>query len=431
MPYKRTERNRNRKAKRTVVETTVRKVPNNGQPQRRRRRRRVQREPESLWFDRPYSGNPVRQQGGPARQPMFKRFDANLRSRGLERTPTSKRVDKSSEKISTLPKFPHLDQCDKEFIKARTDPFANFGKPPCNPIMNPASSIKFRIFQYMQGFAGLSGAGFAVCTPYAVGNGSRAFAVSDNNWQHANLAWDTTGATPGVNVAVINDSPVVNLSGQYKIVGCGVKVSYTGSLLQSAGTIYCYSTPSNQALTTQDITAMIGNQNCKRETFSPGKEYIEYFTTKNKGDDDWRQEYLSLTEFGAVVSLVMLGMTPGTPFVAQFALWYEWIPGALDSNLKGLLTGSEGTEHPVKISQAITDIKGTVSQTHHKATAKTLQTANNSIASRKAKDEAISNTPNKGFSSVVEHLGTDLGDGAEDVVNALGEGLSKIAGLFD
>lgn len=357
---------------------------------------------------------------------MFKRFDTNLSSRGLERRPTGRSTNRKQEAASVLPKYPHLDRCDKLFIQARTDPFANFGSPPCNPIMNPANSIKFRVFQYMQGFSGTTGNAFAVCTPYAVVNGSRAFACSDTAYASP-FAWDTSGGI-GSNIAVINDSPVTNVSGRYKIVGCGVKVGYTGPLLQSSGTVYPFSTVSNFPQVQQDFFAMVGNQNAKRETFSPGKEYVEYFTTKNGEDDDWRSNYNDISGFGGVVGICMQGMSPGTTFVAQFALWYEWIPGPLDSNLKGLLTASDGTDHPVMLTQSIATVKDKVSQTHHGATSKTLAHANNALASKEVRKENIKKTPGKGFINDVEHVAGDLTSGIEDAATDVGDVLEGLFG---
>lgn len=296
--------------------------------------------------------------------------------------------------------------------------------------MNPSDSIKFRIFQYVQGFCGQTGQGFAVCTPYAVVNGSRAYCSSDNNWNAPGFAWDTTGAA-GTNINVIQDSPVTNVTGQYKVVACGVKVTYTGTLLNSSGTIYCFSTVSNKPQTQQSYAVAINAQDCKKQAFSPGHEYIEYYTTKSKDGDDWIENYYDISSFGGVVGIFMDGCQPSAQFVAQFAMWYEWKPGPLDQSLKGLLTKSEGTEHPVKITQAIADVKGTVSKTSHNATKLTLTKANNDIGSRKVKDaKTVWRKKDGGIINDVEKVGSSLiklGEtGLSDIGSVIEGGLAAI-----
>lgn len=138
----------------------------------------------------------------------------------------------------------NLSKCSMLYLRALSDPFAVFEPLPCIPDRVATVSKKLRTQLRGTMYIGSASVGFLVCAARTFGNDSPNVAFSD-----ATYAGTTLPATlAGTGVAWTNN-PMPYTNGDlaaslgYRLVGCGIRLRYTGTELNRGGMIIPFFVP--------------------------------------------------------------------------------------------------------------------------------------------------------------------------------------------
>lgn len=142
---------------------------------------------------------------------------------------------------------PHLSNCAKNYAKVLTNPFGNFSTPPCIPDVISFPSYKIKTQGRGSFFIGTQGLGFVTLRPRMFFNDNvasyRSLAAYASNVIDPSLA--------GVGVSN-NDSPYASTVPplqfrNWRLVGAGIKIRYTGTELNRGGRVVLARMPSGES----------------------------------------------------------------------------------------------------------------------------------------------------------------------------------------
>lgn len=148
--------------------------------------------------------------------------------------------------------FGHLSDCGRDYAKTLSNPFT--GPLGCVPSTHPIMTQKVRVFT-RGSFAcsKTTGTGFIICDPLnSMFNDASCVSYSINSYAATDLISNNLAA--GVNGAFSN-SPYTSAQfnegadgNQGRVVGCGLRIRYTGTSMFNSGSIYAFHDPTHTTI---------------------------------------------------------------------------------------------------------------------------------------------------------------------------------------
>jgi hypothetical protein len=168
-----------------------------------------------------------------------------------------------SAKSQALAPGANISQCTKHYVRALTNPFNPFKDLPCIPdqLVNP--SHKYNTWTRGTFSTGTQGVGWVVVNPwYNVYNDGAFAGTSSSNaiisttpaFAGANYNWTVVAGIPTVGVVGANSNSrftqndFINNRWNYRIVGCGIRVKYTGTTFRNQGRLIMYRQQANDPI---------------------------------------------------------------------------------------------------------------------------------------------------------------------------------------
>jgi len=157
-----------------------------------------------------------------------------------------------------------ISECTQNYMKAIASPFGDFSEPPCIPDQISIPSFKFSAVSRGGFSAGTNGVGWISVDPWklAYNNGGPitnfnwapvtftlpTYALPGYNWTVAGGAFNTgvayaNGNSQFTTAALGLNNPVLS---QYRLVGCGLRVMYSGTELNRGGRLILYRSRGSQ-----------------------------------------------------------------------------------------------------------------------------------------------------------------------------------------
>lgn len=239
---------------------------------------------------------------------------------------------------------PGLSPCGMNYLKALYGPFGTFPEPPCVPSFIPLPSYKFNAFARGSFAVGSGNCGFVMVNPLNVLNTSSSGVVvagtgagwyTDNTFAGNSVAYPPTAgvnnfSTTSIALSSYASAPADALfTRQYRCVGAGIRVRFTGNSLNSNGEAICFREEGNGgALTSVDVGVMLAQQRTIRYTTQMIRNRwseVIYFP-----DNPLLLGFLNIPALNAQCPFTLSNMiifvnggTPDTTFQYEVSIWYE------------------------------------------------------------------------------------------------------------
>lgn len=160
------------------------------------------------------------------------------------------RVAYSQEQLPKLSSQVRLSDCADKYLEALTNPFNNISPLPCIPDTLVLPSMKFKVQQRGTFAAGVSGTGFVATaierTIFADLNSVYSTTTAYNGGQNIVVGSTLIEVIPTASVqsTFTSTSPTVTDGAtQFRLVGGGLRVTYSGPNLQMGGNMTIYKSP--------------------------------------------------------------------------------------------------------------------------------------------------------------------------------------------
>lgn len=243
-----------------------------------------------------------------------------------------------------------IDKCSSNYLRARFDPWANFDRPPCNPVRTPVQSIKVRVRLTGLGQADDGGNAWVVVNPYGCFSNNNCANISRPGF---NLALGQLyNVTNGIDYPW-SDSPFSLNDGAYKIVGVAIRMCDIGTVLSAAGVITRFNNGGNIAVAAGVSSDVWATPRNAKTNYLQSQCYQNSFVSIKEDDDEVIPYTQSTDHNGATFGLAVTGLEKNRAFNYEIAGWYEFVPDPFTSKLKSLTTESEASSHPQILNQAI------------------------------------------------------------------------------
>lgn len=189
---------------------------------------------------------------------MNKRNNKNKQRRNVRKTKRMQNNNKNS-----LPEMiPVVSQCSRNYMAALVNPFRQISPLPCVPDVIALPSQKFRTRAFGTLSTNATGQAVIGVNPYITcSNNSGSILISPSTYAPAAgndfdfaLAANTVSINPQSDYSA---ATFVGTLAQVRLVGCGVKIRYSGPQLTMAGRITCYRAPSNIGLQNGTINQLL------------------------------------------------------------------------------------------------------------------------------------------------------------------------------
>jgi len=151
-----------------------------------------------------------------------------------------------------------LSPCANDYLSILCDPFTPRG-PACIPDERDGPSYKGSSLVRGTAAVGTEGVGFLLVTSRPAPYDTAKALVTTSAYTGTTL-----GTSSSTGVSVVNDTQfpygTATMAGQFssRTVGCGVRITYTGTELNRGGSYYIHSVPSNTAYPVATTTPVIG-----------------------------------------------------------------------------------------------------------------------------------------------------------------------------
>lgn len=171
----------------------------------------------------------------------------NRRLRKKAKRKNNKKTVQSSIVISQ----PHLSKCSTVYLQALVDTF-NVRSLPCIPDVVTLPSFKWRTMARGNFTTGAAGFGYLLVDPFRLGFNNNAAGKNNYPIQYTGPAFvgvTTNSADADLFVAdsasIFTAADFIGSERRFRLVGCGVRIQYSGSDFKNQGSVYLSRSQSN------------------------------------------------------------------------------------------------------------------------------------------------------------------------------------------
>ncbi len=239
---------------------------------------------------------------------------------------------------------PKLSSCAQAYAKALVDPFGPTDEAPCIPDTLVLPSYKFSTTVRGVATAGTAGFGYVSFDPWlAVHNGATVAGAFTNapvrftQSAFAGAFFDPASIPAGTGVLASNSQITVaamqstTATRDYRLVGAGVRIRYTGTELNRGGRLVLYRNRSNQpSIGLNTIaTALLDNYYSSEDV---DRDWATVTYSPSRADDITYQKYIDpivSSTVGYPIFMIMFESTAGNQFEFECIAHYEMIAGSV------------------------------------------------------------------------------------------------------
>lgn len=272
-------------------------------------------------------------------------------ARNKGKTNTANRTPKKTRsKTPHVAKGAALSKCARDYAKVLNDPLQAYdeGIKACVPDAMCFPTLK-RSFRLRGTFAlGTAGNGFITVNPYGPGSNPALTFTTSTTVLASNGALNvaTNTSTETLPTAQFGNSAWGGGDNEYRIVAAGVKVGYSGALLDRAGTIAKFHAPHNDDLSDQSITSFNAEPLCVRQPVTAKEVYAKWCPESN-GDVSF-----SVSSNTHQCVIIFVQGEPGLTFTYEAAFHYE-LMGKVYRAVGGTTTSESDPQGFSAVSNAI------------------------------------------------------------------------------
>lgn len=227
-----------------------------------------------------------------------------------------------------------LSECARDYLKVLVNPFWVCPRTVCVPDLLETPSLKLRFVIRGTGNTGTGGTGFVAASPFTG-------AINDTNFLcHSDTTYNVINTFPtdqtSTGVAGINNtqSPfpgnqVGSTQGlvQFRPVAAGLRMRYTGTVLNQSGTVYQAILPGAARLSQTHTSVLGAYQSVRTYAVNRNKWTYVFWVPQIAYDYDYHGAAVTTDIFSAqnnVLGLLMVGTLASAPFEYEYVGYYEY-----------------------------------------------------------------------------------------------------------
>jgi hypothetical protein len=238
----------------------------------------------------------------------------------------NKQVQKARVEKATY----HLSPCSRDYLQVLCNPFLAIKDLPCVPDLYDSPSKKVRTRVRGTVVIGTNNFGFITYCPFAgAGSDESSICYSSSGTTFVGTTITFDGAATGTSLGSNSQAPyqstafgALNANVQYRVVGSGLRVRYTGTELNRGGTIIPFRHPQNEDVTGLNIGLAMGFQETQAIQVDRKWHMIAWVPTSAGNYQYQTQPTSNSNPFNRIT--ILLSGTPTNTFEWEIVSYFEY-----------------------------------------------------------------------------------------------------------